>query len=150
MNINIMKAMLVLNQLHAWTCAKPSHLKHLEEDTILSFYIITIIMHVVTQDKSLSTPNHLSTAWSTITLIVIINMFTHNMLNHGYCVKHIYKNKNKLSSYPLFLATVASSNYRHYCLSLAWLNNSMRVIIVQECRGLSWNLQTFYSKEKTT
>ena len=35
--------------------------------------------------------------------------------------------------------------YRHYCLSLAWPND-VKIIIVQECRGLSWNLQTFYSK----
>ena len=34
---------------------------------------------------------------------------------------------------------------RHYCLSLA-RPNDMKIIIVQECRGLSWNLQTFYSK----
>ena len=33
------------------------------------------------------------------------------------------KTKNKLSSYPLFLATVTSSNHRHYCLSLARLND---------------------------
>ena len=55
------------------------------------------------------------------------------------------KTKNKLSSYPLFLATVTSSNHRHYCLSLAWPNDK-KIIIVQECRGLSWNLQTFYSR----
>ena len=34
--------------------------------------------------------------------------------------------------------------YHHYCLSLAGLND-MKIIIVQECHGLSWNLQTFYS-----
>ena len=34
--------------------------------------------------------------------------------------------------------------YRHYCLSLA-RPNDMKIIIVQECHGLSWNLQTFYS-----
>ena len=33
------------------------------------------------------------------------------------------KTKNKLSSYPLFLATVTSSNHRHYCLSLARPND---------------------------
>ena len=31
----------------------------------------------------------------------------------------------------------------HYWLSLAQLND-MKIIIVQECSGLSWNLQTFY------
>ena len=35
--------------------------------------------------------------------------------------------------------------YRHYCLSLA-RPNDLKIIIVQECRGLSWNMQTFYSK----
>ena len=33
---------------------------------------------------------------------------------------------------------------RNYCLSLARLND-MEILIVQECHGLSWNLQTFYS-----
>ena len=33
---------------------------------------------------------------------------------------------------------------RHYCLSLA-RSNDMKIIIVQECHGLSWNLQTFNS-----
>ena len=32
----------------------------------------------------------------------------------------------------------------HYCLSLAQPND-MKIIMVQECHGLSWNLQTFYS-----
>ena len=31
-----------------------------------------------------------------------------------------------------------------HCLSLA-RPNDMKIIKVQECRGLSWNLQTFYS-----
>ena len=34
----------------------------------------------------------------------------------------------------------------HYCLSLARPNDvKIIIIIVQECRGLSMNLQTFYS-----
>ena len=33
---------------------------------------------------------------------------------------------------------------RDYCISLA-RPNDMKIIIVQECRGLSWNLQIFYS-----
>ena len=45
---------------------------------------------------------------------------------------------------PAFLATVTSSNHRQYRLSLA-RPNDMKIIIMQECRGLSWNLQTFYS-----
>ena len=32
----------------------------------------------------------------------------------------------------------------HQIISLAQPND-MKIIIVQECRGLSWNLQTFYS-----
>jgi hypothetical protein len=58
MNINIIEAMLVLNQLHAGTCAKSSHLKHSEEDTMSSYYITPILMHVDTQDESLSTPSY--------------------------------------------------------------------------------------------
>ena len=34
--------------------------------------------------------------------------------------------------------------YRHYCLSVA-RPNDVKIIIVQECPGLSWNVQTFYS-----
>ena len=30
--------------------------------------------------------------------------------------------------------------YRHHCLSLAQPND-MKIIIVQECHGVSWNLQ---------
>ena len=37
--------------------------------------------------------------------------------------------------------------YRHYCLSLA-RPNDMKIIIAQECRELSRNLQTFYSKRR--
>ena len=37
--------------------------------------------------------------------------------------------------------------YRHYCLSLA-RPNDMKIIIVQECHELRWNLQTFYSKRR--
>ena len=33
--------------------------------------------------------------------------------------------------------------YRHYCLSLA-RPNDMKIIVVQECRGLIWNLQKNY------
>ena len=32
---------------------------------------------------------------------------------------------------------------RHYCLLAR--TNDMKVIIVQECHGLNWNLQTSYS-----
>ena len=45
------------------------------------------------------------------------------MLSHGYQDKHIYKNKNKQSSYQLFFNTITSSNHRHYCLSLAQPND---------------------------
>ena len=62
MNINIMEAMMVSNQIHVWTCAKSSHLKHLEEDAISSYYITIILMHVDTQNKSLSPPSYLSMA----------------------------------------------------------------------------------------
>ena len=45
--------------LHAWTCAKSSHLKHSEEDTISSYYITTILMHV--HDRFRSLAGHFST-----------------------------------------------------------------------------------------
>ena len=37
-------------------------LEHSEDDTISSYYITIILMHVDTQDKSLSTPSYLSMA----------------------------------------------------------------------------------------
>ena len=45
---------------------------------------------------------------------------------------------------PVSLCHGQLIEYRHYCLSLARLND-MKIIIVQECHALSWNLQTFYS-----
>ena len=45
---------------------------------------------------------------------------------------------------PVSLCHGQLIEYHHYCLSLARPNDK-KIIIVQECRGLSWNLQTFYS-----
>ena len=45
---------------------------------------------------------------------------------------------------PFLSATTSSSNIV-IIASLA-RPNDMKIIIVQECHGLSWNLQTFYSK----
>ena len=45
---------------------------------------------------------------------------------------------------PVSLCHGQFIEYRHYCLSLAGPND-VKIIIVQECRGLSWNPQTFYS-----
>ena len=44
MNINIMEAMLILFQLHAWTCAKSSHSNRSKEDTTLPYHITTILI----------------------------------------------------------------------------------------------------------
>ena len=46
---------------------------------------------------------------------------------------------------PVSLCHGQLLKYLHYCLSLA-RPNDMKIILVQECRGLRWNLQTFYSK----
>ena len=45
---------------------------------------------------------------------------------------------------PVSLCHGQCIEYHHYCLSLA-RPIDMKIIIVQGCRGLSWNLQTFYS-----
>ena len=62
LNINIMKVALALNQLQVCTCAKSSNPNYSKEHTMLTYYITTILMHVDTQDKSLSTPSYLSMA----------------------------------------------------------------------------------------
>ena len=49
---------------------------------------------------------------------------------------------------PVSLCHNQFIKYRHYCLSLA-RPNDMKMIIVQECRGLSWNLQKIIQQEKT-
>ena len=74
-------------------------------------------------------------------LIVIANMFNHNELNHGY----IFTQTEQAEFIPVSLCHGQFIEYHHYCISLA-RPNGVKIIIVQECRGLSWNLQTFYSK----
>ena len=69
--------------------------------------------------------------------------FIHNRLNQERWTNHIYKNKrgrvHTSFSHPNHFII-----YHHYCLSVA-RPNDVKIIIVQECRGLRWNLQTFYS-----
>ena len=58
---------------------------------------------------------------------------------------NIFTKTEQVEFIPVSLCHSHFIKYRHYCLSLARPNN-MKIIILQECRGLSWNLQTFYSK----
>ena len=58
---------------------------------------------------------------------------------------NIFTQTEQVKFIPVSLYHGQFIEYRHYCLSLA-RPNDMKIIIVQECRGLSWNLQTFYSK----
>ena len=71
-------------------------------------------------------------------------MFNHNGLNHGYQVKHIYKNRTSRVhtrfSLPRPVHLISS------LLPFTCMNERFKIIIVQECRGPSWNLQTFYSR----
>ena len=60
---------------------------------------------------------------------------------------NIFTQTKQVEFIPVFLCHDQFIECRHYCLSLARPNN-LKIIIVQECRGLSWNLQTFYSKEE--
>jgi hypothetical protein len=54
--------------------------------------------------------------------------------------------KTKMKKFiPTFPCHSHFIKYRHYCLSLA-RPNDIKIIIVQECLGLSWNLQAFYLK----
>ena len=57
---------------------------------------------------------------------------------------NIFTQTEQVEFIPIFLFHGQFIEYRHYCLSLA-RPNDVKIIIVQECRGLSWNLQTFYS-----
>ena len=53
---------------------------------------------------------------------------------------NIFTQKEKVEFIPVSLCHGQFTEYRHYCLSLA-RPNDMKIIIAQECRGLSWNLQ---------
>jgi hypothetical protein len=57
---------------------------------------------------------------------------------------NIFTKTEQVEFIPISLCHSQFIKYRHYCLSLSRLNDMK--IIVQECHGLSWNLQTFYSK----
>ena len=57
---------------------------------------------------------------------------------------NIFTKTEQVEFIPVSLRHSHFVKYRHYYLSLARPNN-MKIIIVQECRGLRWNLQTFYS-----
>ena len=57
---------------------------------------------------------------------------------------NIFTQRRQVEFIPVSLCHGQLIEYRHYCLSLA-RPNDMKIIIVQECHGLSWNLQTFYS-----
>ena len=57
---------------------------------------------------------------------------------------NIFTQTEQVEFIPVSLCHDQFIECRHYCLSLA-RPNDMKIIIVQECHGLSWNLQTFYS-----
>ena len=57
---------------------------------------------------------------------------------------NIFTRIEQVEFIPVSLCHSQLTEYHHYCLSLA-RPNDVKIIIVQECRGLSWNLQTFYS-----
>ena len=58
---------------------------------------------------------------------------------------NIFTKTEQVEFIPVSLCHSQFIKYRHYCLSLA-RPNDLKIIIVQEYRGLSWNLQRFYSK----
>ena len=59
---------------------------------------------------------------------------------------NIFIQPEQVEFIPVSLCHGQFIEYRHYCLSLARTNEmKIIIIIVQECHGLSWNLQTFYS-----
>ena len=58
---------------------------------------------------------------------------------------NIFTKTEQVEFIPVSLCHNQFTQYCHFCLSLA-RPNDLKIIIVQECRGLSWDLQTFYSK----
>ena len=58
---------------------------------------------------------------------------------------NIFTKTEQVEFMPVYLCHSQFIEYCHYFLSLARLND-LKIIIVQECRGLSWNLQIFYSR----
>ena len=102
LNLNIMKAILVLIQLHVCTWAKSNRLNFSEGDTILPYHIITILMHVDTQDKSVLSPSYLGMAWE-----AIISNCHHKHVHSWYTESRsnelniFTKTENKKSSYQL-------------------------------------------------
>ena len=54
---------------------------------------------------------------------------------------NIFTKTEQVEFIPVSLCHGQFIEYRHYCLSLARPNDVKIIIIVQECRGLSWNLQ---------
>ena len=57
---------------------------------------------------------------------------------------NIFTQTEQVKFMPVFPCHDQFIECHHYCLSLA-RPNGVKIIIVQECHGLSWNLQTFYS-----
>ena len=60
---------------------------------------------------------------------------------------NIFTQTRQVEFIPVSLCHRHFIECRHFCLSLA-RPNDMKIIIVQESHGLSWNLQTFYSTEE--
>ena len=58
---------------------------------------------------------------------------------------NIFTKTKQVEFVPVSLCHCQFIKYRHYCLSLAQLND-IKIIIVQECGGLSWNLQHFIQR----
>ena len=56
---------------------------------------------------------------------------------------NIFTQTEQVECIPVSICHNQFIECRHYCLSRA-RPNDVKIIIVQECHGLSWNLQTFY------
>ena len=61
---------------------------------------------------------------------------------------NIFTKTEQVEFIPVSLCHNKFIEYRHYCLSLVRLND-LKIIIVQECRGLGWNRKHFIQQEKT-
>lgn len=130
------------------TWAKSNKLNFSVGNTILPYHIITILMHIDTQDKSLYTPRYLSMAWETI----IFNCH-HKQVYSWYSesrlswVNIFTKTENKKSSYQRPLARSLrqiSSLLPFICMTKCCDNNSARI---------PWtkpeSARQFFTKEKT-
>ena len=148
MNINIVEAMLILFQLHARTCARSSHSKHSKEDTILSYYITTILISMLAHKV-----NHYK-------LLVLLIMAWVTIISNSHC-KHvsfiigwirndeliIFTKTGQVEFIPASLISISPS----YIVIIAFHlhDRTVWIIIIVHVHSTKQESANVYSEEKT-